>query len=246
MKSNVLSAVLFLCANAASAATIFNDDFEEAAFDPFWTVSQDFGTATLSSDVAFSGSQSAKFQAGFGGQRSMSLSHSFANPQIGKVSVRLYDSSPGTETLYTFLGLFDSVSGGGISIGFPDYDAFCYSADAFGGGPNQSCGVFPGMSTTNVSRTVGWHLLEAEVTPTKATLSIDGVPVYVHAGVGLQFDQVSLSMFGPFWRPAGVSYWDDFSLETDDAPQVPEPASAALLVLGLSLVALRRHTLNAR
>jgi len=59
---------------------VFNDGFEGAGIDPFWTVSQSFGSISNSSAQEHSGNQSVQISCTSGGQREMWMTHTFANP----------------------------------------------------------------------------------------------------------------------------------------------------------------------
>ena len=48
---------------------------------------------------------------------------------------------------------------------------------------------------------------------------VDGTTVYTRAG-GTPFNQVSLSMSGPTWRPAWTSYFDDFQFTPFGEPDL--------------------------
>lgn len=70
-------------------------------------------------------------------------------------------------------------------------------------------------------------------------MSVDGNIAYTGPG-GVPFDNVALAMGGPNWRPAWVTYFDDFSF---NGSPVPEPSALALLGVGgisLAVFAWRR------
>lgn len=234
------------CVLSLAAPVTFSDSFEGPTFDPFWTVTQSFGTVSTSTDLAFSGSQSAKFASSSGGQRSMHLEHTFAEPIKGLFSVRFYDYAPGSETLYMSFGLTNSSQPSwNTDVGAKDFDAFCYAASAAGTGPNGSCGIYPQLSTTTVARTAGWRLFEINVGGSDIKIYIDGT--LVHTALGdFSFDGVSLNVFGPSWRPNTLVYFDDFSVDGYTASQVPEPGTLSSLALGAAALAALRRRRNRR
>lgn len=226
----LLAIVAFLigtvCSVNATAIT-FSDNFEAQSLDPFWTdISQQYGTVALSSDQAYSGSQSAKFSSISGGNRWVWLQHDFSDVIKGEVSVRFYDTAPGQQTLYSFLTLYKSTitypeSGSNFSLGIMDWDGSNY----FFGGPEKS-----GDGRTSIPRTLGWHEFKITTSSTGGQMFIDDTIVHSYTG-DCGFDSVQLNMFGPSWRPNATYYFDDFSV-TDSAP-VPEPATMILLSTGL-------------
>lgn len=233
--------VPIMCAAATAmpgAVVSFTDGFEGASIDPFWQVTQDYGTVSTSADLAFSGTQSAKFASISGGQRGMRLTHDFGEAMYGIVSVRFYDYAPGQETLYEFLRLYTVNAFGENFVGAADYDAFCYQAGSVPSGPNQSCGIYPGTYTTNTARTAGWRLFEIDASSTAISISIDGSQVFTQAG-DFPFRYVDLAVSGPFWRPNTLVYWDDFQVNAESAA-IPEPSAAVLVGCGLLILGLRR------
>jgi len=212
----ILISLIYLSAQAQA----FSDGYEGSALDPFWTVTQQFGAISLTTEQAHSGIQSAKFSSSFGGQREMHLTHNFPTAQKGTFSIYFYDVAPGQETLYEKLSLYNAISGESASIGTQDFDAFCYTAQMFNyntnvlQGPNANCGIFPQTSTTNVTRTPGWHKLEINVATASIWFAIDGVQVFTSQG-DYSFDSVDIFVSGPFWRPNTVAYFDDFSFQVN-------------------------------
>lgn len=163
----------------------------------------------LSSDKAYSGSQSAKFSSTSGGQRVLWLSHEFSDVIKGEVSVWFYDTAPGNQTLYCFLTLYNSTitypeSGSYFNLGVMDWDGNNY----FFSGPDKV-----GDGRTSVQRTLGWHEFKINIDSTDVQMFIDDI--LVHSATGdFGFDSVQLCMFGPSWRPNATYYFDDFSLDT--------------------------------
>lgn len=225
MKYTVRIAFLFIVLSLiciSGQAQTAADGYEGSALDPFWTVTQQFGTISLTTEQAHNGIQSAKFSSFFGGQREMHLTHTFPTAQKGTFSIYFYDVAPGQETLYEKLNLYNSISGESASIGTQDFDAFCYTAQLYNSntnvlqGPNGNCGIFPQTSTTNVTRTTGWHKLEINVAASSISFAIDGTQVFNSPG-DYNFDSVDISVTGPFWRPDTVAYFDDFSFQDNAA-----------------------------
>jgi hypothetical protein len=203
----------------AQAQTFF-DSYEGSAVDPFWTKTEQFGSVSLTTEQAHGGLQSAKFSSSFGGQREMHLSHNFPSAQKGIFSIYFYDFAPGQETLYEKLNLYNATSGENASIGTQDFDAYCYTVQMYNyntnvlQGPNGTCGIYPQTSTTNVSRTAGWHKLEINVSAVGVSFSIDGVQVFNTQG-DYSYDSIDISVTGPFWRPNTVAYFDDFNFQAN-------------------------------
>lgn len=222
----ILIVVLLVTAGAKpAAAQNYSDGFETPSINPFWTVRQDNGSVTPSTDQHYSGSQSAKFSSTNGGQREMHLTHVFPSPTKGNFSIYFYDAAPGQETLYEKLNLYNSSTTNLAAIGTQDFDANCYTAQLYNyntgvqQGPNAQCGIYPQTSTTNVSRTAGWHKLEISAAASSISLSIDGTQVFSTAG-DFSFDTIDVAVSGPYWRPDTVAYFDDFNFAPlDDCAQ---------------------------
>ncbi|MDQ3686964.1 MAG: hypothetical protein M3430_15415 [Acidobacteriota bacterium] len=83
------------------------DGFEGQTLDPFWTVRQEYGTATLSSEQSHIGTQSVELSPKRDGQREVHMTHQFDDVMKGTVSVWFYDSAPGGETLYAGLAVLN-------------------------------------------------------------------------------------------------------------------------------------------
>ena len=214
--------LVLVCAlsGLVQAQSGYVDTFETPTIipGPFWTLTQQYGTARLvqGTNHSFGGHQALKFSSTQGGQREMIAAHTFTLPQKGTFSIWFYDVAPGQETQYEQMSLSNSVTGDYASIGTQDFDAFCYEAQLYNyntkvqQGPNQNCGIYPQISTTNVQRTAGWHNLSIFVGTDSITLAIDGTSVFTTAG-NYSYDSVSIFQSGPGWRPDTYSYWDDFA-----------------------------------
>ncbi|MGH9760065.1 MAG: hypothetical protein ACREDR_23945, partial [Blastocatellia bacterium] len=85
------------------------DSFESKTLDPFWTVRQAYGTLELSSEQSHLGAQSVKLSARRGGDYAIAMSHHFDKVNKGTVSVWFYDTSPGAETLYAHMLLYNRI-----------------------------------------------------------------------------------------------------------------------------------------
>ena len=86
----------------------YHDGFEGQTVAPFWTIKQQFGTVTLSSEQAHSGAQSIKFSTKSGGGRVIFMTHQFKTVTKGRVSVWFYDTAPGAQTQHAHLALINS------------------------------------------------------------------------------------------------------------------------------------------
>ena len=200
-------------AGPAGAGSVV-DGFEAPSFNTFWTLTQQNGTVIPSTDLAHSGSQSAKFASSSGGQRNIFLTHTFPQATQGTLSVWFDDTAPGTETLYAGLYAHDSANGANdFSVNVADWNASNYIWHG------------PGISETptSVSRTPGWHQFQLQVSPTQFSALIDGVVVGSVAG-SFTFDTVQLLLSGPDWRPDATYYFDEFSF---GIPGLQGPAGPA-------------------
>ena len=233
--------LLLSVGSGRAASIIYTDGFEGATFNSFWTANQQLGTVSLSTDQARSGTQSARFSSISGGQRGISLIHNFATNVQGTASVYLYDPTPGQQTLYAQMQITNSSNNQQTAgVGIQDFDAFCYMAHINNVGPAANCGTFPQSSTTNVPRTVGWHLFTINAGPASISFAIDGVTQFTQAG-NYSFDQVAIFISGPGFRPNATFYFDDFSLNVTEVGSVPEPSTWTLLISGLAVCAIARR-----
>lgn len=200
-----VAALISLTSSGLAQAQSFSDDFEADTFDPFWTISQAFGSVQLSSDQAHSGVQSAAFTTGEGGFRDITLGHQFDTLVHGTFSVWLYDSAPGVMTSDARLLLTNTNTNARIFIGPLDYDSDFYYVQA------------PGLpeSPTNVQRTLGWHSLVINTDSSGGDLVLDGACLYSWTDDS-PVDKVQLRVNGPAATQASTYYFDDFSFEQRD------------------------------
>jgi hypothetical protein len=187
------------------------DSYEGQAISSYWTVQQQFGTVALSNEKSYDGSQSLKFSSTQGGERWMSLTHSFGALTKGTIKIAFYDVAPGQETLYEKLTVYNSADTAHVAaIGTQDFDSQCYTVYFGSSGPNANCGIYPQMTTSSINRTGGWHVFEITFLQSTVALSIDGIPAFTANG-DYKFDTVQIYVAGPYWRPDTYAYWDDYS-----------------------------------
>ena len=219
-----LVAVLVLC-SPAIAQSSFSDNFEAASVNPFWTVTQTGGSFSLcgGQNHTQSGTQSACFTTDTTTTaKFIALQHHFSLPTQGNFSVSFYDSGEqySDQTYYNYLSLTNTTTGTTALVGNADYDPVCYTAylntSSGTSGPSAECGPYPQVSTTNVHRTVGWHQLAINVSPSSLAILIDGIQVF--SGVGVHsFNEITLATQGPE-STSSTTYFDDFTyLNATDA-----------------------------
>jgi hypothetical protein len=234
----VLALILTFQLGALATPSFYSDNFEGPSIGSAWTLIENFGTAGLS--TAFNhtpgGSQSLQFATISGGQKDVWATQTAGGMAKGDFSVWFYDTAPGQQTNYDIFRVYNSVTGDLAFLGTQDFDGSCYATGLYDGatqvvyGPGANCGANPTIETTDVLRSLGWHLFDIVVGDSAIVLSIDGHTVFSKTG-NYSFDNVSLYQEGPDWDPVAVSYWDDFSY--NPAPPVPEPTSMLLLGSGI-------------
>ena len=185
----------------------FVDNFEAPTLNSFWNVSHtQAGSITFPSTAqAHSGRQSVQFNSTQANDKSIQLGHTFASPVFGQFSVWIYDNGAHqASSNYISLYCYNTHLGAHAGILTFDYDL----------GPSNGGSYYvdtkPNVVNTGVVRSTGWHQFTIDTAPGLVKYSIDGGQVYSQADQ-LPFDQVTIQMFGPSWRPAWVSYFDDFS-----------------------------------
>lgn len=221
----------------ASADLTFTDGFEGSTLDPFWYTREESGSITLSSaGQVHSGSQAAMFTSTYNtGQKEIWLLHDFGTSMYGRVSVWMYDTGA-DESSSNYMGfhLWDSSpwSDHAASISTWDFD------NGPGHGGEYRAGIAGIGGDTTIDRTKAWHLFEFELGPDSATAWIDNTVVWTHS-MGVSFQSLGMRLSGPTWRPAWVTYYDDFSAMVSP---VPAPDAGMLGVIGLGLIgALKRQ-----
>jgi hypothetical protein len=190
-----------LTAGAADPLT-FSDSFDTPQLNPFWRRMENSGWITVGDTTrAHSGGGSIRLNStSGGGQKGIGVRHDFEQPQFGEMSVWVYDTGADVSSAN-----YLTVQADNLFITAQDYDF----------GPNDGgryyCQVyFTNIFPTAVDRTQGWHEFKIRSTPEAYQMSIDGQ--VVHSGSpGIPIRMVSFSMYGPTWRPAWVSYFDDFA-----------------------------------
>jgi len=233
--------LVVVVAARANAGLYFYDDFEGSSLDPFWETREWAGSITFPSTAeAHSGTQCVQFNSVYGaGQKNIALGHYFAAPIFGSVSVWVYDTGADVSS-----SNYLSMQIGGTGLGGGNRGAILMAGDYdFGGGvygyaTYESGGSWTYVPTT-IDRTQGWHQWETHFMPDGLTLKIDGSTVYTDS-VSSYFGYAGFAMYGPSWRPAYVSYWDDFAVS-----QIPEPSTFAIWcllgVLGITVGWWRRR-----
>jgi hypothetical protein len=187
-----VAGVAVLLAQTASAAITFTDGFEAATLDPFWSTSQVSGSVGFSQTQFHEGVQALQLSSTYEtGQKYIWVTHTFAEPVFGDVSVWMYDTGA-DEWSSNYLGLLlnNSVLGQGAGLYTRDYDL---GTPADGGHYRWSAFGPWGYA---IDRTKEWHHLTISSTPDQVTLAIDGQVVH-SAAAGTPFDQVTLRLEGP-------------------------------------------------
>ena len=253
MKIRTLLAIgtLSTIALTAPAQTIFSDNFDsylnQAAFNAAWNVGLAGGGAILSTEQAFSASQSIKqdLTALASGHDITPVSGSDAQPLAW--SFRFYDSTQ-TANLRQFATIRDNAPAlaqlvalgayndttltmnryTGLSATAADLNTYYACRVAFAPGPNWFILNGPGTPT----RSTGWHQLEAVFKDTTVEFFVDGVKAlsglttsYASAAGAITFDRVTVG--SGLSSANGVGYYDDVMVQV-----IPEPSSIGLSLLG--------------
>ncbi len=206
--------VLFLAAATFKTSLVyaltFSDDFEASSLNSFWVVpEQKFCTMALSKELSHSGLQSVKFSSTPDGFRGCGIYHIFpAAMKQTEVSVWIYDTAPGEQSLYTELTLWNIATNINISFGITDFSATTYNIGWRG---KQS--ILVG------TRSLGWHEF-------KISAGIGSVKFYLDGALVASFpdefsvDQINFNMYGFQSTPDSTFYFDDFSLQADTGSNV--------------------------
>lgn len=104
-----------------------------------------------------------------------------------------------------------------MNIVTQDFDFGGTSGGQYIVGPNAY--VEPGIPS-GIDRTRAWHQFAITCRPDGVVFRVDGILVLTDPR-GLAIDKLNVNMFGPSWRPAWVSYFDDFEYvpyEVNTAP----------------------------
>jgi len=235
-----LSAMLcvLMVAGAAQATTILiNDSFNyanQAAFQAVWAQDSTTAPVTLSSEQAFSPTMSVK--ASTTAMRSSQViaetAASAAEPIVFKF--RYYDS--GGAAYRQYAELIDAAGTGNgqiIAMGLNNNLTSSYYMARIVGFNGSA--FFRLDDAGAPARSVGWHLLEAEITPTAVKFSVDGVlskTADISSFVVRSYDKVRL---GSNLSSGNVAYFDDVYLA-----KLPEPSALVLLLAGMPLLRRRR------
>lgn len=205
-------AVWFSAVGIAHGET-YSDSFEGPVLNSFWDYVTPNGTTgfwAISPEQAHSGQNSLRFQSNnASAQKTVQISHNFAEPVYGTFSIWLRD--PGLGGFYSlFLTPSDPLLASGWGHRVFAADPFFYSYSI----PNGS------ITTTSVSRSATWRQIEISALADAVRYSIDGQMVYSAPSSG-PIDAVNFIAHSSL--PFETVYWDDF-----DAQIVPEPSSSAL------------------
>lgn len=220
VRTPLLSVVgCLMCASCCLGALV-TDGFEGASLDPvIWTQSGTGATTSLGATY-HEGSRSLRVSFNANNIGWVNLAHAFDGLQSGTVSVWIYELDFARTTELRLTAAAAEVA----SVGSQNYDLDYYHAMA---GTTDYASVH--------RSTYAWHHLQMTADAAHIEWSVDGTVLGNKPG-DFRFDGVSLMCQTPQWGQAPSEvYFDDFSATT-----VPEP-SAAVTLLGIALIALRRR-----
>lgn len=197
----------------------FTDGFEGPALDPFWGTTTNSGSVTFPSTAqVHSGLQAVQLNStATSDGKLVALTHTFPTGVYGHFSVWMYDSGANASSgNYIGMYLSNPTEGQLALIQTWDYN--------FGDGSTYNPQFGDQSFSSGISRTEAWHHFEIDATPTATTFTIDGTAVGSFAPMSVT--NLSLQMGGPSWRPAFVSYFDDFEFDELSLPDIA-PTSLA-------------------
>jgi hypothetical protein len=248
---------------ASAQTTIFSDNFDgyadQAAFNAVWNVGLVGGGGILSTEQAFSPSQSIKapgiataYQSGHDitpvwGLNGQPLVFSFrfydatqANNLRQFATIR--DTTPALAQLVA-IGAYNDTTltknrYTGLSVTAADLNTYYAARVPFAPGPNWFILNGPGAPT----RSTGWHELKAVFYDTTVDFFVDGVnslsgltTSYASAAGAITFDRVTVG--SGLSSANGEAYYDNVQVAL-----IPEPTTIALLGLGgLAFLAIHRR-----
>jgi len=218
-----LMLIIFFYTNLTMALT-YSDSFEGSSFDPFWEVTiTGTATASLSSDIAHSGSQSFKAECITSSNYTGSnISHDFSQSMTGDLSVWLYDGYPGTSgATYALMRVYNEVD---FNLGYIQFGVFDNEPDFYWLYAYDNTWV-----KTSIQRTQDWHKLSVIMNENQTICSIDDVTVYSSMGPS-SFTKTEIFTTSLPHYTGLTYYFDDFNC---DCNPVPEPSSIVLLVFGM-------------
>lgn len=209
MHNIAVAVALCFGVSANTVLADFSDSFEGPLDSSFWsTASQSGYVVCPSSTRAHSGSYSVELvTTDTGANKNVRIYHTFAAPTYGTVSFWVFDTAAdfaSGNSVTFYVARANSIV---ADIWTPDYD--------LGPGQNGSTyywGALGGYGPTAIDRTRAWHQFTISCLSDSLTLKIDGIVIYSGPG-GQQFDEVDMSLSGPYWRPPWSMQFDDFSFQ---------------------------------
>lgn len=259
MKTRLVLVGVLALASGANAAIIFSDDFDsyadQAAFNAAWNVGLAGGGGTLSTEQAYSPSNSIK-QGTTGQASGKDITACWGtDAQPLEWSFKFYDSTQ-TANLRQFATIRDNAPSLAQLVAMGAYNDSTLTKDAhtgasttaallntyyavrvaFSPGTNWFILNGPGAPT----RSTGWHELKAVFKDTTVEFYVDGVNAlsdvttsYAASAGAISFDRVTVG--SGLSSANGVGYYDDVLVN-----QVPEPATLLLVAFG-GLAIMRRR-----
>jgi hypothetical protein len=196
-----------LCLTPAIRANTYSDSFEGASINPFWTVSGP-GSATLTTTVAQSGSQSLLLTLSSVFPWDVNLDHTFSADTIGDASVDMQVTQ-----CCNFSAALQITSSNGDWVDIERVSSGATDARESIGGVQT---VYPVTFSASP-----WQSLDVPVNANGVSASLNGATIFTDPRF-TGFDEVTLEVWG---GPSGSAYFDSFSVTTAS----PEPGSGLLL-----------------